>query len=86
MIIHIDLIFNDKKQIQMKFNFINFSFIDLKQKILRLSDGKYKTIDDFDLFSKTYNKDFTESSFLYYRWNRDSVIRYNCLIVNDKKK
>jgi len=86
MIIYIDLIFNDETPIKIEFNPINFSFIDLKQKILRLSNGKYKTIDDFNLFSITYNQDFTENSFLYYRWNYDSVIRYNCLMVKDNKK
>ena len=90
MIIYIDLIFNNEKTIKLnkklEFNFINFSFIDLKQEVLRLSNGIYKTIDDFNLFSKTYNQDFTENSFLYYRWNYDTVIRYNCLIVNDKEK
>ena len=28
-------------------------------------------------------QDFTENSFLYYSWNCDYVITYNCLIVND---
>jgi len=87
MVIYIDLIFNNKKTIKLnkkiEFNFVNYSFIDLKLEILRLSNGIYKTIDDFNLFSKTYNQDFTENSFLYYRWNYGSVIPYNCLIVND---
>ena len=67
--VYIDIIFSNDDKVHTEFDFSYWSFIDFKQKILKLSNNRYKTIDDFELFSIKHNEQFTENSYFHYKIN-----------------